>query len=302
MPEGVLTGAFPGWKGFLRAKRAGWVEARRAMDAVRQDAERMGVQFISGKEGRVEELLYDDTGKDIIGARTADNVQHLATQTILSAGASSDALLNFKKQLRPTAWTLAHVPLTKEEMDKYEKVPVLYGVDRGFFIPSPNKEKYELKICDEHPGYIHLVNDPTRGGEEHSIPFSKQQIPLESERRIRTLLAETSPHLSSRPFSLARICWDADTPDRLFLIDRHPEYASLVVAVGGSGHGFMCSPAVGVLVSDVLEGKMSRRLGRTLGWREEIAKERDWWGTQGRFGAEGKVMDFKDVEGWTSIG
>lgn len=285
-----------GWKGFLRKERAGWVEAEKAMEATRREAARMGVKFVSGERGRVTRLLFNEIYKDIIGAKTADGTQHEASQTILSAGAYGDGLLDFKKQLRPTAWTLAHIPLTEEEVERYRNIPVLYGVDRGFFIPS--RSSNELKVCDEHPGYIHLVQD---GGEERSVPFGKQQIPIEAEKRIRDFLRETSPHLANRPFSFARICWDADTPDRLFLIDRHPEYKSLIVAVGGSGHGFMCSPAVGILVTDLMEGKMDERLKRILGWREELAKDRDWWNTQGRFGVEGKVMDFKDVEGWTEI-
>jgi sarcosine oxidase/L-pipecolate oxidase len=35
-------------------------------------------------------------------------------------------------------------------------------------------------------------------------------------------------------------------------------------------------------------------------WRG-VSGERDLWDRQGRFGAEGKVMDFRDVEGWTGV-
>jgi sarcosine oxidase/L-pipecolate oxidase len=295
MPNGPLTGQMPGWKGFLRKERAGFVEAERAMEATRHEAQNLGVTFVSGESGRVTKLIFNEARTDIIGAKSADGTEHKAEQVILSAGAYSDGLLDFKKQLRPTAWTLAHIPLTEDEVQRYEDIPVLYGSDRGFFIPS--RSGNELKVCDEHPGYIHLVN----GGEERSIPFGKQQIPLESEKRIRDFLTETSPHLANRPFTFARVCWDADTPDRLFLIGRHPKYKSLVLAVGGSGHGFMCSPAVGVLVANLMEGKMESRIKKILGWREELAEGRDWWDTQGRFGVEGKVMDFKDVKGWTAI-
>jgi len=294
-------GEFPGWRGFLRRKGAGWVEARKTMEAVRKEAERLGVDFVSGAEiGRVRELLVDKDGTDVLGAVTTDGAEHKAACTILAAGANSDALLDFEKQLRPTAWTLAHIPLTDEERALYRELPVLYGVDRGFFI-EPDIEKGEMKICDEHPGYLNFVYDARRG-EKRSVPFAKEQIPLEAEYRMRTLLKETMPQLAKRKFSFARICWDADTPNRLFLIDSHPVYRSLVVAVGGSGHGFMCSPAVGVLVADVLEDKMQPRLEKALGWRPNTAVGRDWWATQDRYGAVGKVMDFQDVEKWTEIG
>jgi sarcosine oxidase / L-pipecolate oxidase len=297
MPGGPLTGKMPGWKGFFRKERAGFVEAERAMEATRREAARLGVKFIPGEGGRVIQLLFNEDKTNVIGAKTADGTEHKADRFILSAGAYSDGLIDFKKQLRPTAWTLAHIPLTDDEAQRYKDIPVLYGSDRGFFIPS--RSSNELKVCDEHPGYIHLIKD--EDGEERSVPFGRQQIPLESEKRIRNFLNETSPHLAGRPFTFARVCWDADTPDRLFLIDIHPVFKSLVVAVGGSGHGFMCSPAVGVLVADLMEGKMESRIAGILGWREEMAKGRDWWNTQERFGVEGKVMDFKDVEGWTDI-
>ena len=90
---------------------------------------------------------------------------------------------------------------------------------------EPDAALGELQICDEHPGYTNFV------APGQSVPFPRQQIPLESEARVRSFLATTMPQLASRPLSFARICWCADTPDRNFLIDRHPDYEGLVLAV-----------------------------------------------------------------------
>ncbi len=30
--------------------------------------------------------------------------------------------------------------------------------------------------------------------------------------------------------------------------------------------------------------------------------DRDWWDAQGRYGADGKIMDLREVREWTSIG
>ena len=298
MPNGVLTGDFSGWKGFLRKRNAGWVAARETMKDLHAECIKLGVDFQTNITGRVTELLCSDKRTDIIGARTADGTAHHADRIILSAEASSDLLLDFQKQLRPTAWTLAHLPLTPEEAMIYKNLPVLYCVDRGFFI-EPDAASHEIKLCDEHPGYINLIKTDQR---ERSVPFAKEQIPIEASQRMRTFLHETMPHLADRRFTYARICWDADTPNRLFLIGQHPEYESLTVAVGGSGHGFMCSPAVGVIVADLLEGTLDERLKRTLGWRPATAVGRDWWDTQGRFGADGRVMGLEGSEGWTGFG
>ncbi|KAJ5396836.1 hypothetical protein N7509_004949 [Penicillium cosmopolitanum] len=220
---------------------------------------------------------------DVIGARTADDVVHRADHTILAAGAGSDRLLDFKKQLRPTAWTLSHIQMTAEESQLYRNLPVLFNVAKGFFM-EPDEDEHHLKICDEHPGYCKFIQDPNNAGEMKSSPFAKEQIPLEAEARAREFLRDTMPHLAERPFVFARICWDADTPDRAFLIDRHPDHPSLIVAVGGSGNGAMQMPTIGGFIVDALEGKLQKELKDVVRWRPELAVNRDWKSTQNRFG------------------
>jgi sarcosine oxidase/L-pipecolate oxidase len=301
MPEGVLTGDFKDWKGFFRQQRAGWVGARDALADITAEAKGLGVKFTTGgKEGKVVELLYSQPGDAITGAKTEDGKEHLAETTILSAGATSAMLLDFEDQLRPTAWTLAHVPLKPSEVELYSDLPVLFGADRGFFISPPKSSitggKPELKICDEHPGYINLIS--TTSGEKKPAPYQRNAIPRASEQKMRQLLRETMPQLADRPLLRPRLCWDADTPNRLFLISRHPTLENLIVAAGGSGHGFMCSPAVGILLGDLLEERIEERVSRALGWRSETAVGRDWFATQGRFGGTGGVVDLGTVGEW----
>ncbi|KAF8849914.1 fructosyl amine:oxygen oxidoreductase-like protein [Acephala macrosclerotiorum] len=299
MPEGVLTGDFPGWKGGFKRTGAGWVFARGALVAAYEEAKRLGVKFITGPEGAVTSLLMENG--DVAGAVTSDGVEHRAKTTILSAGANAPQLLDMKDQLRPTAWTLAHIKMSPEECKLYKDLPVLFNIECGFFM-EPDAEKHELKICDEHPGYCNWTTNPSSSSSSKiSLPFAKHQIPLEAEYRVREFLKHTMPQLSSRPFSFARICWCADTPDRQFLIDRHPEYPSLVLAVGGSGHGFTHITSVGGFVADVVERRLDGRLKRAFRWRPETAVGRNWEDVQGRRGGPNKMMDFGDVREWTDI-
>ncbi|KAL4966713.1 NAD(P)/FAD-dependent oxidoreductase [Aspergillus stella-maris] len=301
MKKGILTGDFPNWKGFFRESGAGWVFARGALEATYREASRLGVRWVIGAiEGSVKRLLYTGDGNDVVGVRTADGQEHKGDRIILCAGANSDQLLDFQRQLRPTAWTLAHIQLTDGERKLWKDLPVLFNVNLGFFI-EPDAQNGELKFVDEHPGYCNFVKDPATGVEK-SIPFAKHQIPAKSERDARQFLRETVPHIADRPFSFARICWDADTPDRQFLIDRHPKYKSLVVAVGGSGNGFMMMPAIGVAVQQALEGKLERRLKHAFRWRPETAVDRDWRDTQHRHGGDGTIGDFQKVYAWTHVG
>ncbi|KAH8201415.1 hypothetical protein TruAng_004415 [Truncatella angustata] len=306
-PDGVFKGDFDGWRGYIRRNTAGWVEARDTIIDTHAEATKMGVKFICDPvKGKVLRFLYSDAG-DVTGAMTADIVKHEAHTTILAAGASSSSLLDFQDQLRPTAWTLAHVALTQEEIQSgaYNELPVLYGVDKGFFISPPKSEfaagTPELKICNEHPGFIHLVSDGISRFPKPAV-MQRNAIPLPAAEDMRSFLRGTLPQLADRPLLRPRLCWDADTPDRLFLLSRHPRHPSLFIAAGGSGNGFMYSPAVGMLVVDLIEGQVEDRLAKTLGWRPETAEERDWFDVQGRYGGTGKVVDlkaFKDDE-WTS--
>jgi sarcosine oxidase / L-pipecolate oxidase len=292
----ILSGEFPRWRGFWKYGGSGWVHACRAVIAVYAEASRLGVKFVTGDScGRVVELLHDETA--IQGVRTADDRKHFSSRVVLAAGANADLLLDFQNQLRPTAWTLAHVPLTEKEAETYVDLPVIFNVEKGFFI-EPDAEKHELKVCDEHPGYCNFFEVE---GNVRSIPFARNEIPLEAEQRARAFLNDTIPELAQRPFSFARICWDADTPDRMFLIDEYPDYKGLVLAVGGSGHSFKTMPAIGKFVVDLIKGRLDGRMKKAMRWRPETAINRNWFDTQGRFGANGKVMEFKDVSGWTNI-
>ncbi|KAG9514761.1 fructosyl amine:oxygen oxidoreductase-like protein, partial [Aureobasidium melanogenum] len=300
MPTGVLTGDFPGWEGWWMKKGSGWIHARKSMESAAREAERLGAIFITGEEkGKVESLIFENG--DVKGAKTLDGVEHRADRTILCAGANAGIIFDMKNQLRPTAWTLAHIKMTKEELQLFKNLPVLFNIERGFFM-EPDEDKGELKMCDEHPGYCNWTVDP-QNSQRSSVPFAKHQIPKEAEERARGFLRETMPHLADRPFSFARICWCADTPNRAFLISKHPEYPSLVLGCGASGHGFCHIPVIGGFITDAMEDKLEPRMKHSFRWRPETAVNRKWDDLQDRFGPEGsnRMMNFGDIVQWTNI-
>jgi sarcosine oxidase/L-pipecolate oxidase len=300
MPTGVLTGDFPGWEGYYKPSGAGWVHARKALVSACNAAERLGVNFITGSpEGKVTSLVLK--GGDVRGAITADGVEHLAHRTILAMGANAPQLIDFENQLRPTAWTLAHIPMTEAETRLYKDLPVLFNIEKGFFM-EPDEDKHELKLCDEHPGYCNWVDQPGSTLPQ-SVPVAKQEVPASAERRMREFLREVMPHLADRPFSFARMCWCADTPNRAFLITYHPMHPSLIVAAGDSGHGFMHIPSIGGFIVDCMENKLEPKFAKSWRWRPETASK--FWGRDilNRFGAGNKMLDVSetDIEGWTEI-
>ncbi|ROV94100.1 hypothetical protein VMCG_08220 [Cytospora schulzeri] len=188
MPPGVLTGSFPDWEGFIKPKGAGWVHARKSMESAAREAERLGVKFTTGEDqGKAVSLIYEDG--DIKGAKTIDGKEHRADRTLLCAGANVDGLFDFKDQLRPTAWTLAHIKMTTEEVKLYKDLPVLFNVERGFFM-EPDEDNHELKFCDEHPGYCNWDAESQKTSHWTSTPFARHQIPQEAEERARLFLRE----------------------------------------------------------------------------------------------------------------
>jgi sarcosine oxidase/L-pipecolate oxidase len=293
MPKGVLQGDFPGWRGLYKPTGAGWVHARKGLVSCANEAKRLGAKFVVAD---VAELFFE--AGDVRGVTTKDGRRLLADTTILCAGANSDGLLDFKGQLRPTAWTLAHIQMTPEETKLFKNLPVLFHIEKGFFM-EPDEDKHQLKMCDEHPGYCNWVGG--KGANQKSVPLAVNQIPIDAEQRCREFLRETMPQLAKRPFCLARLCWCADTPNRSFLIDRHPDHPSLMIGAGGSGHGYMHIPTVGGYIVDAMEGKLDPRLKQSFRWRPETAVNRNWEDTQSRFGGPNKIMDLQDVKEWTNI-
>ena len=52
-----------------------------------------------------------------------------------------------------------------------------------------------------------------------------------------------------------RSCLYTTTPDDHFIIDLVPGYTKILVAGGGSGHGFKFGASIGPVIADALEGK-----------------------------------------------
>lgn len=297
MPKGALTGDFPGWRGWYKngSNGSGWVEARNAMQSAFHEAQKLNVRFMTGsQDGDVVELCYE--GGDVTGVRTRSGRVFEADCVILAAGARSSEIFEFGQQLLPKCWTLAHIKLEPHEIALYRDIPVMSNIERGFFIPD--LENGELKICNEFPGYTNFVVDP-KTGKKASIALHRHDIPVEAEERLRSYLRECMPHLAERPFTFARICWCTDTPDRTFLIGRHPTYRQLLLATGDSGRGFMHIPAIGKFIADAMEGELDPIMAKAWKWRPETATNRDLGDRQGRMGGLRRPQDLSEVNTWS---
>lgn len=63
-------------------------------------------------------------------------------------------------------------------------------------------------------------------------------------------------------FTKGQVCMYTLTPDKHFVIDRHPLYPQVSVACGFSGHGFKFAPTVGEILADLAEtGQTAYEIG-----------------------------------------
>lgn len=152
-----------------------------------------------------------------------------------------------------------------------------------------------MKICNEFAGYQHKtihVDTKTQISVEYSIPryasdHPDDGIPQEAIDGIKAFIDAVMPQFSNKQLLGARLCWCADSPDSHWLIDRHPDHSSLLLATGDSVHAFKMFPTIGRYIADALEGSEN---GLKPQWRYG---NRKWVRNVTRPDAE--VKDLRDV-------
>src|SRR5262249_46542371 len=107
----------------------------------------------------------------------------------------------------------------------------------------------------KHEGWVKVANDlrgeevdpdADRGGDEAYVESA------------RAFVAERIPGLAGARVVGSRSCFYDDTPDHEFVVDWAPGSDSVLVAGGGSGHGFKFGGSIGRVIADALEGKENR--------------------------------------------
>ena len=86
---------------------------------------------------------------------------------------------------------------------------------------------------------------PTTGTNNFDPDVDERIISATEVRRARAYLAQRFPSLAGQPITESRVCQLENTADEHFIIDRHPEMANVMIAGGGSGHGFKHGPVIG---------------------------------------------------------
>ncbi|MCK6617636.1 MAG: FAD-dependent oxidoreductase [Cyclobacteriaceae bacterium] len=131
------------------------------------------------------------------------------------------------------------------QADQFDKFPVWVDVDgKNFYygIPGNNYRGFKIGV-DERGEPFH----PSTGDRIYNTTV------LEKARKF---IAHRFPDLAKAPLVENRVCPYENSPDGNFLFDQHPEVDNILFLGGGSGHGFKHGPALGEMVSLIIEGKL----------------------------------------------
>jgi monomeric sarcosine oxidase len=90
---------------------------------------------------------------------------------------------------------------------------------------------------------------PTRGATSFDPDTDERIVTPHEVRRARIYLAQRFPALKDSPIIETRVCQLENTADEHFIIDRHPDYDNVLIAGGGSGHGFKHGPVLGEYIA-----------------------------------------------------
>jgi sarcosine oxidase len=223
--EDIKTGIFEPHSGVLMA--------RRAVAALVEEAQRLGVEYRSAQvvkpagSGRVEHVAT------IHGERIG------AGEFVFACGAWLGKV--FPEVLGPRIF-----PSRQEVFffgipggDTRFESPALptWLFQEDLFYGMPDLEGRGLKIA--YDGHGERVDPDTE---------SRIISPVMRER-VRAYVALRFPALKDAPIIETRVCQYENTSNGDFLIDRHPGIENVWFVGGGSGHGFKHGPAVGAYVT-----------------------------------------------------
>jgi sarcosine oxidase len=100
-------------------------------------------------------------------------------------------------------------------------------------------------------------------GEECTPHTIQRAVQPEEIEALRTVLNRYMPG-SAGAVKWTLTCMYTNTPDRHFVLDRHPEYPSVVYGCGFSGHGFKFASAIGEVLAELATTGETRQAIRFL--------------------------------------
>jgi sarcosine oxidase len=256
LPHEVLDGQeveerFPAYRlphemPFLFQPDGGFVVPERCVVAHVEGALRRGAVV----RARERVLEWDETPNGV-RVRTDRGVVE-ADRLVLTAGAWSQEVARLPEGLvRGVRQALGWLQPTRPELFEPAAFPVFnlaLGDEHFYGFPAYGIPGFKLGRYD-HFG---------EGGDPDEI---SREPTLEDEAPLRAFAERYFPD-GAGPTIALKTCLFEPSPDEHFLIDRHPETDSAVLAAGFSGHGFKFCSVVGEILADLaLDGDTKHDIG-----------------------------------------
>ena len=246
--EDILQSSFPSWNSELYTdgyynRKGGWVESGNVLEELSE--------WIKKRGGRIYEQegfgSFIEQGSRVIGIRTERQEDHMADYTIIAAGSWTPFIFpELSELIWPSRQPVFHLRVENGDLFEADKFP-------GWAADISKTGWYGFPI---QPGGILKIANHGLGLNEH--PSADIQMPEVYKNALKEFLEESFPQLIDSPVVKTRLCTYCDTFDNDFLIDYYPDRPGLLIATGGSGHGFKFAPVLGSIIADVLENKPNK--------------------------------------------
>jgi sarcosine oxidase len=196
-----------------------------------------GAEILEG----IRVLAWQPANGDV-EVRTEAGV-HRASRLVITAGAWNADLLGpgFAGLLQPERQVVAWLRPSRPEWFAFGRLPV-------WIVEAQDGEFYGFPMHGV-PGFK-LGRFGHRGETVHPDTMNRSVEP-EDEEVLRAFAARYFP-AGDGPAARTETCLFTNTPDRQFLIDRHPDHSQVVIAGGFSGHGFKFCSVVGEIIADLV--------------------------------------------------
>ena len=115
-----------------------------------------------------------------------------------------------------------------------------YGINGAYGFPN-----LEARGCKVAVDGVPDVVDPETQPRTVTEPYI---------RAMREFVKFRLPGLAAAPIVETRVCQYEMAAREDYILDRHPDFANVWIAGGGSGHGFKNGPRVGQYMADLVLG------------------------------------------------
>lgn len=242
------------------------------------------VRFVNGTAASLVCSTYNRRTPQVRGVKLAEDGSELqADLTVLATGAWTPGLIDLSRRAVATGQVVAYIDLTDEEQAALKGRPTLLNLSTGYFIITPANKT--LKVARHSYGYLNPAATSPSASTFISAPATHltsppaQSIPPADEAALRAAMLEMVPlpGLRDRPFRETKLCWYTDTTDGDFIIDYHPDYRSLFLATGGSGHGFKFLPVIGDRIAATMFGRCPEAFKGKWSFRKDGSERAASW-------------------------